>query len=203
MHPVPVVYGMTIGEYARMINGERWLDNGITCDLKVVPIKGYNHQTPYSLPVKPSPNLPNDKAVNLYPSLCFFEGTPISCGRGTEMQFQIFGSPQLPREAFKFEFTPGPNFGSKYPKHDGQLCHGKDLRQKEPLDRIHLEWILEAYAHYPDPSDFFNDFFVKLAGTGRLREQIEKGMPEDRIRQEWKKDLESFASIRLKYLLYD
>ena len=203
MHPVPVVYGMSIGEYAQMINGEKWLDQGMTCELRVIPVKDFDHQTPYSLPVKPSPNLPNEKAVNLYPSLCLFEGTTISCGRGTEMQFQIFGSPELPASKFDFQFTPRPNFGSKYPKHEGKLCHGRDLRAEKPLDRLHLEWIIGAYENYPKKPEFFNDFFVKLAGTPRLREQIEEGLPEAQIREEWSQGLDSFAAVRSKYLLYD
>ena len=203
MHPVPVVYGMTMGEYARMINGEKWLEQGVRCELEVIPNRDYDHQTPYILPVKPSPNLPNEKAVNLYPSLCLFEGTRISCGRGTEMQFQVFGAPELPANTFDFQFTPRPNFGSKFPKHEGQICNGRDLRKKESLDRIHLEWIIEAYENYPEKSEFFNDFFVKLAGTERLRENIEKGTPEEQIREEWRNDLRTFATIRSKYLLYE
>jgi uncharacterized protein YbbC (DUF1343 family) len=123
LHPVPIVYGMTIGEYAKMINGEKWLKNGIQCDLTVIPLKNYTHNSTYSLPLRPSPNLPNDKSINLYPSLCMFEGTNASCGRGTEMQFQIFGSPYLPKDSYKFTFTPQPNYGSKIPKNMNQECY--------------------------------------------------------------------------------
>jgi uncharacterized protein YbbC (DUF1343 family) len=203
MHPVPVVYGMTIGEYARMINGEKWLDQGISCDLKVIKLKGYDHGTPYELPVKPSPNLPNARAVNLYPSLCFFEGTSISCGRGTEMQFQVFGSPDLPADHYPFSFTPRPNFGAKHPKHEGKLCHGADLRKEKYLDMLNLNWLIEAYAHHGDQDTFFNDFFARLAGTDKLRKSIEEGIPEEEIRSGWREDLRLFRLLRSKYLLYE
>lgn len=134
MHKVPVVYGMTIGEYGKMINGEKWLQNGIQCNLKVIPLKNYNHQTIYSLPIKPSPNLPNDKSINLYPSLCFFEGTNISAGRGTEMQFQVYGSPYLTKSSFTF--TPQANEGSKYPKYKNKRCFGEDLRTAKNLQKL-------------------------------------------------------------------
>ena len=134
MHPVPIVYGMTIGEYAKMINGEKWLKNGVQCDLTVVPLKNYTHNSEYSLPLRPSPNLPNDKSINLYASLCMFEGTNVSCGRGTEMQFQIFGSPYLPENNYKFTFTPQPNYGSKTPKNMNQECYGLDLSKIEKFE---------------------------------------------------------------------
>lgn len=203
MHPVPVVYGMTIGEYAQMINGEKWLDQGRSCDLTVIRLKNYDHGSKYDLPVKPSPNLPNSRAINLYPSLCLFEGTSISCGRGTEMQFQVFGSPDLPADRYPFSFTPVPNFGAKSPKHQGKLCHGADLRMEEDLDRLNLEWLIEAYAHHGDRDSFFNSFFARLAGTDRLRESIENGVTEEEIRKQWQEDLESFRSIRSGYLLYE
>ncbi len=145
MHPVPVVHGMTIGEYAKMINGEHWLENKLECELIVIPIKGYSHDTSYSLPINPSPNLPNDTAINLYPSLCFFEGTNVSAGRGTSEQFQIFGSPFLDRTLFTYEFTPQPNEGSKYPKHQDKLCYGLDLSLEGNRDMIHLDWLIDAY----------------------------------------------------------
>ena len=203
MHPIPVVYGMTIGEYAGMINGEKWLDKGIQCELTVIELKGYDHQTPYKLPIKPSPNLPNEKAVNLYPSLCFFEGTTISCGRGTEQQFQIFGSPELPETLFSYSFTPEPNFGAKYPKHQGKKCFGRNLQDEERLVELNLEWLIEAYQNHKEKDSFFNDFFVKLAGTADLRENIEKGLSPDSIRDQWQEDLSAFKSKREKYLLYD
>lgn len=202
MHPVPVVYGMTMGEYARMINGEKWLDKGIQCRLTVIELKGYDHKTPYELPIKPSPNLPNEKAVNLYPSLCFFEGTSISCGRGTENQFQIFGSPDLPETVFSYTFTPEPNFGSKHPKHQGEKCFGRNLKNTDRLSELNLEWLIEAYQNYENKNAFFNDFFVKLAGTAGLRENIKKGLSPDEIRDEWQEDLKAFQTKRKKYLLY-
>jgi uncharacterized protein YbbC (DUF1343 family) len=202
MHPIPVAYGMTIGEYAQMINGEKWLANGIQCDLKVIPIKNYNHNLSYSLPIKPSPNLPNDKAINLYPSLCFFEGTNVSVGRGTEMQFQVFGSPYLNPELFSFQFTPKPNFGSKYPKHQNKICYGKDLRGAKIQDSIILNWLIEAFNHTKDKASFFNSFFTKLAGTTTLQKQIESGLSQDEIKATWQKGLNKFKEMRKPYLIY-
>lgn len=203
MHPIPVVYGMTIGEYAKMINGENWLKNGVQCQLTVIPIKNYTHQTAYSLPIKPSPNLPNDTAINLYPSLCFFEGTNVSIGRGTNKQFQIFGSPYLYKDYYTFKFVPQPNEGAKMPPSKGQLCYGKDLSSSEPLHTINLKWLIEAYNHTVDKKIFFNDFFTKLAGTKKLREQIEQGLNEDEIKATWQRDLKAFKSMRKEYLLYN
>ena len=199
MHKVPVVYGMTIGEYGKMINGEKWLKNGIQCDLKVIPLKNYNHQTKYSLPIKPSPNLPNDKSINLYPSLCFFEGTNVSAGRGTEMQFQVYGSPYIKKSSFTF--TPQANEGSKYPKYKNQLCFGEDLRIAKNLNKLDLSYLLKAYQQNTSKK-FFNTFFTKLAGTERLQEQIEQGLSEKEIRKTWVQDLISFKKIRKKYLIY-
>ena len=199
MHKVPVVYGMTIGEYGKMINGEKWLKNGIQCDLKVIPLKNYNHQTKYSLPIKPSPNLPNDKSINLYPSLCFFEGTNVSAGSGTEMQFQVYGSPYITKSSFTF--TPQANEGSKYPKYKNQLCFGEDLRTAKNLNKLDLSYLLKAYQQNTS-KEFFNTFFTKLAGTERLQEQIEQGLSEKEIRKTWVQDIISFKKIRKKYLIY-
>ena len=199
MHKVPVVYGMTIGEYGKMINGEKWLKNGIQCDLKVIPLKNYNHQTKYSLPIKPSPNLPNDKSINLYPSLCFFEGTNVSAGRGTEMQFQVYGSPYITKSSFTF--TPQANEGSKYPKYKKQRCFGEDLRTAKNLNKLDLSYLLKAYQQNTS-KEFFNNFFTKLAGTERLQGQIEQGLSEKEIRKTWVQDLISFKKIRKKYLIY-
>jgi len=203
MHPVPVVHGMTIGEYAQMINGQKWLKNGVTCDLTVIKMKNYTHQTPYSLPIKPSPNLPNDVSINLYPSLCFFESTKISIGRGTEMQFQIFGAPNLAVEEFPFTFTPQANEGAKKPKFKGQLCYGKDLRNTKKLDKLNLEWLIEAYVANGKKDDFFSSFFTKLAGTATLKKQIEQGLSYREIRKTWLKDLEDYDKMRQAYLLYE
>ncbi len=202
MHPVPVVYGMTIGEYARMINGENWLKNGLKADLKVIPIQNYTHKTVYHLPVKPSPNLPNYQAVRLYPSLCFFEGTDISIGRGTDFPFQVYGSPFLPKS--EFSFTPHPNAGSKWPKHNGEKCYGKDLRRISPPLSLNLNWLIKAYHQYPKSKkkQFFNNFFNKLAGNNRLKKAIIKGKSAKQIKIEWKNEIEKFKEIRQKYLLY-
>ncbi|QXP68249.1 exo-beta-N-acetylmuramidase NamZ domain-containing protein [Polaribacter sp. AHE13PA] len=199
MHKVPVVYGMTIGEYGKMINGEKWLKNGIKCDLTVIPVDNYNHQTEYSLPIKPSPNLPNDKSINLYASLCFFEGTNVSAGRGTEMQFQIYGSPYLAKS--DFTFTPQANEGAKYPKYKNTLCYGENLQEAEKLNKLDLSFLLEAYKQNSS-NEFFNNFFTKLAGTKKLQQQIEKGISETDIRKTWEKDLDAFKEVRSKYLIY-
>lgn len=203
LHPVPIVYGMTIGEYAKMINGEKWLEKGVQCDLTVIPLKNYTHQSTYSLPLRPSPNLPNDKSINLYPSLCLFEGTNISCGRGTEMQFQIFGSPDLPGNTYKFSFTPQPNFGSKRPKNMGQECHGLDLSKTKNLNSINFSWLIDAYHATSEKSKFFREkAFNLLAGTDKLKQQIEQGLNFKTIKASWQNDLDAFKKIRQKYLLY-
>ncbi len=203
MHPVPVVHGMTIGEYARMINGEGWLANKAQCNLVVIEMQNYTHDTPYSLPVKPSPNLPNDVAINLYPSLCFFEGTIVSAGRGTDQQFQIFGAPSLPTEFFPYTFTPQPNEGAKHPKFKGEVCNGLDLRDTPQLNRMNLEWLIEAYVGHGRKSDFFNSFFTKLAGTTRLQWQIENRYTYYEIRKEWLRPLAAYDKMRQPYLLYE
>ena len=201
--PIPIVYGMTIGEYAEMTNGEKWLANGVQCDLTVIPLKNYTHKSTYSLPLRPSPNLPNDKSINLYPSLCMFEGTSVSCGRGTEMQFQIFGSPYLPAETYNFNFIPKPNFGSKTPKYQNIECHGLDLSNSENLDSLNFNWLIDAYHASSHKESFFNkEAFDKLAGTTKLKEQIEQGLSFEAIKKTWQKDLTAFKKIREKYLIY-
>ena len=201
MHPIPVLHGMTIGEYAKMINGEKWLANGIQCKLKVVPCTYYNREMKYNLPVKPSPNLPNDQSINLYASLCFFEGTNVSVGRGTEKQFQIYGSPFLLKT--DFSFTPIPNFGAKEPMHKDILCYGEDLTKIKKVTRLELKWLIKAYANTSDKAIFFNDFFTKLAGTKKLQEQIVNGVSEKEIRKSWEVDLNAFKEMRKKYLIYN
>jgi uncharacterized protein YbbC (DUF1343 family) len=201
MHPIPVLHGMTIGEYAKMINGEKWLANGVTCNLTVIPCANYKRDMPYSLPVKPSPNLPNDQSINLYASLCFFEGTNISVGRGTEKQFQIYGSPFLLKT--DFSFTPIPNFGSKEPMHKDILCYGEDLSKIKKANRLELKWLIKAYANTSDKTVFFNEFFTKLAGTKKLQEQIIEGVSEKEIRKSWEADLNAFKEVRKKYLIYN
>ena len=200
MHPIPVIHGMTIGEYAKMINGEKWLANGVTCNLTVIPCTNYKREMPYSLPVKPSPNLPNDQSINLYASLCFFEGTNVSVGRGTEKQFQIYGSPFLLKT--DFSFTPIPNFGAKEPMHKDILCYGEDLSKIKKVSRLELKWLIKAYANTSDKTVFFNDFFTKLAGTKKLQEQIIEGVSEKDIRKSWETDLNVFKEMRKKYLIY-
>lgn len=202
MHPVPVVHGMTIGEYAEMINGQGWLENKKQCEIKVIKMLNYDHQTAYSLPVKPSPNLPNDTAINLYPSLCFFEGTVVSAGRGTNTQFQVFGAPSLPAEFFPYTFTPQANEGAKHPKFKGEQCNGLDLRNTKKMNKLNLEWLIEAYVGYGKKKEFFNDFFTNLAGTTKLQEQIEKGYTYPEIRATWLRDLDAYDTMRKKYLLY-
>ena len=200
MHPIPLLHGMTIGEYAQMINGENWLKDGVRCDLKIIACAGYNREMKYSLPEKPSPNLPNDQAINLYPSLCLFEGTNVSVGRGTEKQFQIYGSPYLPKG--DFSFTPMPNFGAKDPVYNGIECYGEDLTAIPKTDKLELKWLLKAYNETADKTKFFNSFFTKLAGTKKLQEQIEAGLSEDEIRESWKNGLHDFKKLRKPYLIY-
>lgn len=202
MHPVPVVHGMTIGEYAQMINGEKWLKKGIQADLTVIKMKNYTKGQTYSLPIKPSPNLPNDKSINLYSSLCFFEGTNVNAGRGTDLPFQVFGSPELDSDYFDFEFTPVSNEGAKDPKHENTLCYGRNLQHHDYLEKINLDWLIEAYQHTANKEKFFIDFFEKLAGTDTLRKQIEDGKSAKEIRKSWKKGLEEYDEMRNDYLLY-
>jgi len=200
MHPIPTLHGMTIGEYAKMINGEKWLKNGIQCNIKIVSCLNYSREMSYSLPVKPSPNLPNDQAINLYASICLFEGTNVSSGRGTEKQFQIYGSPYLPKNGFSF--TPVPNFGAKDPMHKNLLCFGEDLSSIPKVTQLELKWLIKSYNTTLDKSKFFNSFFTKLAGTKKLQQQIEAGASEKDIRKSWEKDLNDFKQMRNKYLIY-
>jgi uncharacterized protein YbbC (DUF1343 family) len=205
MHPVPIVYGMTIGEYAKMINEEGWLRDRMICDLQVIPLENYTHQTRFELPVFPSPNLTSMNAVYLYPSLCLFEGTVISVGRGTLTPFEIYGHPAF--KGFSFEFTPQPNLGAANPLYSGQLCRGLDLRdfyKTHPrlFGRLNLSWLFMAYRTLTSEPHFFNDFFDRLAGTPALRAQIMEGKTEQEIRLGWQEGLDSFKEIRKKYLLY-
>ncbi|MFV5684697.1 exo-beta-N-acetylmuramidase NamZ domain-containing protein [Flavobacterium sp. GB2R13] len=200
MHPIPLLHGMTIGEYAKMINGQKWMKNGVQCKLTVIPCTNYNRKMNYNLPVKPSPNLPNDQAVNLYASLCLFEGTNVSVGRGTEKQFQIYGSPYLPKSSFSF--IPKPNFGAQNPVYNGIECYGEDLSACAKVNQLELKWLIKAYQTTSDKSKFFNSFFTKLAGTKKLQQQIENGTSEKEIRESWKKGLIEFKKMRTKYLIY-
>ncbi len=205
MHPVPIVHGMTVGEYAQMVNGEGWLKGGIRCDLKVIPCLNYTHSTYYTLPVKPSPNLPNQNSIYLYPSICFFEGTSLSLGRGTSFPFQVYGSPFLPDKGFSF--TPESVPGASNPPLLGVKCFGTDLRGAiesgiVPKPGVNLEWVIDAYNNFPDKDKFFTSYFEKLAGGTTIREQIQKGMTAKQIRDSWKPGLEKFGKNRAKYLLY-
>ncbi|CAM4167699.1 DUF1343 domain-containing protein [Flavobacterium jumunjinense] len=201
MHKIPVLHGMTIAEYAKMINGEKWLKNGIQCELKTISCTNYNRKMSYDLLVKPSPNLPNSQSINLYASLCFFEGTNVSVGRGTNNQFQIYGSPYLPKS--NFNFTPKSNEGAKDPMYKGKTCYGEDLTKIEKINQLELKWLIKAYNQTSDKSKFFNSFFTKLAGTKKLQEQIEKGISEKEIRKTWEKDINSFKKMRALYLIYE
>jgi uncharacterized protein YbbC (DUF1343 family) len=200
MHPVPIVYGMTIGEYAQMINGEKWLAEGLQCQLEVIPIKNFTHQTPYELEIRPSPNLPNAQAIALYPSLCLLEPTVISIGRGTDTQFQIYGHPDL--KVYDYRFTPAPNFGSKNPKLNGELCFGKNLNKVPKPTQIELKWLIDAYSNFPDKAAFFLKGFERISGVSSLKTQLQAGKNETEIRQTWAKDLAEFHRIRTQYLIY-
>lgn len=202
--PIPVVHGMTLGELARMINGERWLKSGKTCKLTIIPCKNYTHQTRYDLPVAPSPNLPNMKSVYLYPSLCYFEATPVSLGRGTDKPFQIFGHPDM--KTYDFHFTPESRPGAKNPPQMGKTCYGKDLSQLRDSDiwarKIDLSYLIEAYKAVNKGDSFFSSFFEKLIGVGYVRKMIEQGKNAAEISRMWQGDVEKFKKQRRKYLLY-
>ena len=200
LHPVPIVYGMTIGEYALMINGENWLEGGIKAKLDIIKIKNYNHKSRYIPPVPPSPNLPNIQSILLYPSLAFLEKTPVSVGRGTNIQFQIFGHPDF--KSKDFSFTPMPSYGSNSPKQQNQICYGDDLREYEITDQIELKWLIEAYKLINNKKGFFFIDFKKLAGNEILEEQIKSGINIQEIRESWQTGIDNFKKIRTKYLLY-
>lgn len=205
MHPIPVVHGMTLGELARMIDGEGWLGNGKHCSLRVVPCANYTHRTRYELPVKPSPNLPNMRAVYLYPSLCFFEGTPVSLGRGTDFPFQAYGHPRMSGD---FAFTPRSNAGAKNPPLKDRLCKGRDLRENPSNERIwqagvDLGYVIEAYRMLDMGEKFFTPMFDKLTGASYVREMILRGEDADAIRERWRNDVNEFLKLRKPYLLYE
>lgn len=205
MHPVPIVHGMTVGEYAQMINGEKWLENKVQCDLTVIKMKHYDHLSVYELPIKPSPNLPNMSSVYLYPSLCLFEGTPMSVGRGTEKPFQVLGHPKINSE--KYSFTPKSMEGAKQPKLEGQFCKGYDLSEygetcMRGLKKLNLFWLLDIYKNFPEKESFFGSSFNLLAGTDQLQEQIKADKTEKEIYNSWQEGLKKFKITRKKYLLY-
>ena len=199
LHPVPIVYGMTIGEYGKMINGEGWLENSLKANLEVIKIKNYNHKLKYEPNIRPSPNLPNIQSIYLYPSLAFLEKTEVSVGRGTKTQFQIYGHPDFNE---KFSFIPKPNFGSQNPKLNGIKSNGEDLRNYKTGNRIELKWLINSYNQIKDKENFFRSDFNKLSGSSKLQDQIKNGIQESIIRDSWLEGLEKFKKIRKKYLLY-
>lgn len=201
MHPIPIVHGLTIGEYAQMINGSFWLKDSIQCNLTVQEMKYYTHSLPYDLPVKPSPNLPNRQSISLYPSLCLFEGTAISVGRGTNLQFQIIGSPLL--DSCSYSFLPSSQSGAKYPKHESLKCCGWDLSKFKIDKGINLSYLIECFNQYNSKGiPFFNSFFDKLAGSNVLRVLIEAGWSEAQIKETWQEGLQLYKEQRLNYLIY-
>ena len=201
MHRTPLLHGMTLGEEGKMINGEKWLKDGIQCKLTVIPCLNYTRNMSYSLPVRPSPNLPNDQSINLYVSLCLFEGTNVSMGRGTEKQFQIYGSPYLPKS--DYSFIPKPNFGDKDPLYNGVECNGVDLSEILIIDKLEIKWLINAYQTTADKSKFFDKRkFTIRAGNEKLQQQIEAGVSEEEIRNSWKEGLRDFKKMREPYLIY-
>lgn len=201
MHPIPIVHGLTVGELAQMINGEGWLDGKRKCELEIIKLKNYTHQTSYTLPIKPSPNLPNQQSVLLYPSTCLFEGTVLSVGRGTQHPFEWIGHPDLKNQPF--QFTPISIEGmAKKPPHENSVCFGVDLSKEKTGREISLKYFIQLYKRFPDKEKFFIPYFDKLAGTKLLKEQIKKGMTEKQIKATWKKDLDMYKVMRKKYLIY-
>ncbi len=206
LHPVPIVHGMTIGEYAQMVNGELWLEHGVQCDLTVIRVKNYTHADFYELPEKPSPNLPNKYAVYLYPSLCLFEGTVVSIGRGTNHPFQVIGHPDYLPGSYIFVPRSIPGVAT-HPRYEGVYCNGQNLigyakeMENNPA-RLNLKWLVGYYNALKDLTDFFTDYFTLLAGTDRLQKQIEEGRNEAQIRESWQPELKEYMQIREKYLLY-
>ncbi len=206
MQAIPIVHGMTVGEYARMLNGEHWLSKGLVCSLDVIPCAKYTHNTMYELPIPPSPNLKSATAVYLYPSLCLFEGTDVSVGRGTDTPFEVWGHPDFPSD--QFSFKPVSTAGAKKPPHMNEVCYGQSLvmpphEALKLLDgKLNLSFIQKAYSMTANKDSFFNSFFEKLAGTATLRKQVADGVTEDQIRKSWQPGLLKFKAIRKKYLLY-
>ncbi|MFN9681326.1 MAG: exo-beta-N-acetylmuramidase NamZ domain-containing protein, partial [Bacteroidota bacterium] len=208
MHPIPIVHGLTIGEYASMINGENWLGMNKKCSLQVISCFNYNHSMVYNLPIPPSPNLPNMRSIYLYPSICFFEGTPISLGRGTNKQFQVLGAPNM--NAGDFSFTPVSKPGAMNPPQLGKLCRGIDLssmdeRTIKARKTIDLSYLIQFYKDYPEKESFFlaGLFFDKLAGNAKLREMIQAGYTEQQIKDTWVPGLNAYKQTRKKYLIYE
>ena len=201
MHPIPIVHGLTVGELAEMINQEGWLADGNICDLTVSPMTGWNHSMEYSLPIKPSPNLPNDNAIALYPSLGLFEGTVVSVGRGTNHPFEQIGHPLYTGGGATF--TPLPNEGSKYPPLEDKLCIGYAFYNGNSPREFSLKWLIDFYKNLSPKTEFFKDYLTLLAGTVDLRLQIEEGRTEAEIRASWQPKLQEYKVLRKQYLLYE
>ncbi|MFC6998697.1 exo-beta-N-acetylmuramidase NamZ family protein [Rufibacter roseus] len=201
MNTIPIAHGLTLGEYAKMINGEKWLNNGVQAEVKIIPVKNYDHSMFYSLPIKPSPNLPNDQSIKLYPFLCLFEGTTVSQGRGTLMPFQVIGAPYYPDKSFSFTPKPIPGM-SMDPPYKGQVCYGHDLRNIELEEPFTLKYLLEYYKASGQGEKFFNNFFKSLAGTDKLQKQVMAGMTEKEIVASWQPGLNAYKKMRQQYLLY-
>lgn len=203
--PITTVHGMTLGELARMINGEGWLNSCDTVELVVVPCENYTHRTRYNLPIPPSPNLRTMKSIYLYPSVCYIEGTPVSLGRGTDAPFEIYGHPDMKNRSF--EFTPRPTDGAKSPRLQDRLCHGVDLRNLDDEDiiakGINLDYVIDAYNDLDMGEKFFTSFFELLMGRGDIRNMIMEGKTSDEIKATWADDVEKFKAQRRPYLLYE
>jgi uncharacterized protein YbbC (DUF1343 family) len=201
MHPIPIAHGLTVGELAQMINGEGWLTNKLQCDIEIIHVKNWKHADDFALPVGPSPNLPNNQAIKLYPSICLFEGTVISLGRGTPFPFQVLGNPEL--KNMPFTFTPVTIKGvAVKPPHENKVCYGIDLRAEKPERKINLNYLFTLYKAYPDKDKFFIPYFDILAGTPVLKQQIKDGLTEEQIRASWEPKLGQYKEMRKKYLLY-
>lgn len=201
MHPIPVVHGLTVGELAKMVNGEGWLKGKLKCELEVIPVINWTRDEFYSCPVRPSPNLPNDQSIRLYPSLCFFEGTVISVGRGTQTPFQMIGHPLL--KDMPYQFTPVSIEGMmKNPAFENETCYGIDLRNVPVERRLNIQYVIDMYNAFPEKDKFFNNYFNTLAGNSTLRKKIEEGASEAEIRESWQPGLEQYLEMRGKYLIY-
>ncbi|MBL7856728.1 MAG: DUF1343 domain-containing protein [Cyclobacteriaceae bacterium] len=201
MHPIPIVHGLTIGELAEMINGEGWLAGNRKCELTIIPLKNWAHADDYSLPVQPSPNLPNDQSIRLYPSLCLFEGTVVSLGRGTPKPFQVLGHPEL--KGMPYQFTPVTIPGvALNPPNENTLCYGVDLSNEKVERKLNLHYLIDFYQAFPDKPKFFINYFNTLAGNATLQQQIKDNWSEEQIRESWKKDLDTYNLMRKKYLIY-
>ena len=201
MHPIPVVHGLTVGELAQMVNGEGWLKGKLKCKLEVIPVLHWKRDQFYSCPVRPSPNLPDDQSIRLYPSLCFFEGTVISIGRGTQTPFQVIGHPML--KNMPYQFTPVSIEGMmKNPAFENEVCYGIDLRNTPVERRMNIQYVIDMYNAFPEKDKFFNSYFNTLAGNATLRKKIEDGVPEAAIRESWQAGLEEYLEMRGKYLIY-